>query len=54
MAGQQLCKRAIQELMEDTPPIGSKGGEPPLSSLFFSRHALLWGCRFHEVPPQNY
>ena len=29
MAGQQPDKRAIQELAEDTPPIGSKGGEPP-------------------------
>ncbi len=44
MAGQQPGKRAIQELVEDMPPIGSKGGElPAFPPCFF----LV--TRFYEV-----
>ena len=43
MAGQQPGKRAIQELAEDTPPIGSKGGELPAFLPVFSRHSLSRG-----------
>jgi hypothetical protein len=54
MAGQQLGKRAIQVLAEDTPPIGAKGGEPPaFLPVFFGVSADAFILHLSENPFSN-
>ena len=51
MAGQQLGERAIQELAEDMPPIGSKGVEPPAFLPVFCAGMLILVFDNPKEPP---